>query len=195
MNATFETTPPATQRPDVPQLRQTIGWLCQLIRYLIVGYLIWIIYLVLEPITVIGVETTAAQWTTYWGLPKETPIQPQTVYYNRAIALISTGALWFLVRAVWNLMTGYLAGDIFSAAAARRLKRVGTTGVIAALVDVAIRPFMLGVMSTDIYAKATFYDWVGPVDLMYLLIALFILSLGHIHGTAAAISEEYQQFV
>jgi hypothetical protein len=194
MTANLQNSLPTVDRPNMPRLRKTIGWLCELIRYLILGYLLWIIYIVLEPVVISSAEATAAEWTAYWGLEKGT-IQPYSVYVNRSIALISTAALALLVHAVWDLMKGYLAGDIFSTAAARRLMRVGTTGVIAAATDIAIRPFMLGVMSTDIFAKATFYDWFGPVDLFYLLIALFVVSLGHIHGTAAAISEEYKQFV
>jgi Protein of unknown function (DUF2975) len=183
-----------SETASISTLRHKIGWLCELIRWLMIGYTFWILYLVLEPVAVTGAALTAVTWANYWAIP-ESSISVREVYFNRAFALLSWASLVVLCYAVWKLMGAYLSGEIFSAAAANCLRLVGVTGLASALVDIAIRPFMLGVMSTEILKQARFLDWVGPVDLMYILIALFVLALGHIQLTAVAISDEHKQFV
>jgi Protein of unknown function (DUF2975) len=183
-----------SETASISTLRHKIGWLCELIRWLMIGYTFWILYLVLEPVAVTGAARTAVTWANYWEIP-ESSISVREVYFNRAFALLSWASLVALCYAVWKLMGAYLSGEIFSAAAANCLRLVGVTGLASALIDIAIRPFMLGVMSTEILKQARFLDWVGPVDLMYILIALFVLALGHIQLTAVAISDEHKQFV
>lgn len=188
MNPSVET----SCKPDVSVLRERIGWLCQLIRWLIVAWLVWNFYNVYGGL--LNPEATAKEWNTYWGLAEGT-VTTSKVYLNRVIVTLTYGSTVVLGYAVWQLMSGYLAGDIFSPQAARRLRWVGLTGIFSALIDVAVRPFLVGVLSTDNFKKVAWLDWVSPQDLLYVLIALFILALGYIQGTAAAISDEHQQFV
>jgi hypothetical protein len=183
-----------TEKTNISALRLKIGWLCNLIRWLMVGYTVWILYLVLEPVLVVGAAKSAAYWARMWEIP-ESSISVREVYYNRAFALLSWASLAVLCHAVWKLMGAYLSGEIFSATAANSFRWVGLTGLASALVDIAIRPPMLGIMSREIFKQSRFYDWVSPVDLMYILIALFVLALGHIQITAVAISDEHKQFV
>jgi hypothetical protein len=179
-------------QPSIPLLREKIGWLCQLIRRLIVAWLIWQLYSNLLPL--ISPAQSAGDWNRYWGLPPET-VTVTKVVINRAIVFVSLGAAAVLGMAVWKLMSGYLAGDILSAEAARRLRLVGLTGLASAVIDIIVRPLMLGVLSSDILKQVRFIDWFEPRDLLYVLIALFVLALAYIQGTAAEISDEHRQFV
>lgn len=188
MNTTIQ----KTSRPSFDLLRQKIGWLCEMIRWLIVAYLIWTLYRNLAPL--MAPTLTAAEWNTYWGLPPDT-VTVTKVFINRAIVMITFSAAAVMGFAVWKLMGAYLAGQIFSIEAAGRLKWVGTTALVAALVDIAVRPFMLGTLSSEILKKVGWLDWIDPTDLLYVLIALFVFALGHIQGTAAEINNEHQQFV
>jgi hypothetical protein len=182
----------STERPSVLVLREKIGWLCQTIRWLIIAWLLWQLYYNLAPLMVPG--QTAVEWNTYWGLAAGT-ITVTKVFINRAIVLVSWASAVILGFAVWKLMSSYLTGDILSARAARRLRLVGTTGLVSALIDIIVRPLVLGVLSTDIFKQIRFIDWFEPRDLLYILITLFLLALAYIQGTAAAISDEHQQFV
>jgi hypothetical protein len=181
-------------RPNLSVLRQKIGWLCHLIRWLLVLYAAWVLYLNLEPVLIYGAQNSAKQWALFWELP-EGSVTIGEVYANRAIVLISWASVAWLTYAVWRLMGCYLDGDIFSAQAAEHLRHVGVVGFISALIDVSIRPFLFGVLSTDIFQKMPIMGWVEPRDIMYVSIALFIVSLGHIQRTAATISDENRQFV
>jgi Protein of unknown function (DUF2975) len=179
-------------KPDVSQLQGKIGWLCQSIRWLIVVWLVWNFYTVYGGL--LSPEATAKEWNAYWGLAEGT-VTTTKVFLNRAIVTLTYGSTVIVGYAVWQLMSGYLSSDIFSPAAARRLRFVGLAGIFSALIDVAVRPFLVGVLSVENYSKVAWYDWASPQDLLYLLIALFILALAYIQGTAAAINDENKQFV
>jgi multisubunit Na+/H+ antiporter MnhF subunit len=183
-----------SEHPVLRVLQGKIGWLCQAIRWLMVAYVVWVLYRVLEPILISGAAFSAKDWATYWGL-KEGSIEPASIYWNRGFALISWLSAFFLGLAVWRLMSSYLGGDVLSSNAAGKLRWVGVTGLVATLVDIAIRPAMLGVLSTEIFAKVNWLSWVDPIDLMYFLISLFVLSLGHVQHAAAVIAEEHKQFL
>jgi hypothetical protein len=197
--ATFSQT-----KPSIRDVRDKIGWLCQLIRWLIVGWIAWNFYLNFEPL--LKPAITAAQWNAHWGFDLkcrgnaicdmvEPVITVSDVYANRAVLFVTWAAAAILAMAVWQLMSHYLVGEILTVKAARALRMVGITGMIAALADVAVRPPMVAVLSTDIFRYYKWSDWVGPYDLLYVMIALITIALAHIQGTAAAISDEHQQFV
>jgi hypothetical protein len=188
------TTVELPERPSVSILRQKIGWICQLIRWLIVIWLLWWLYLILTQLISVGPQQSAVEWNTYWGLPPGS-ITVTEVYMNRAIALLSWATSAVVGYAIWQLMSGYLAGDILSSAAARRIRLVGLWGLAAIAIDIIIRPVMLGILSSDILGKVAFMDWFTTHDVFYTVIALFVLSLGHIQGTAATISDEHRQFI
>jgi Protein of unknown function (DUF2975) len=194
MSEALHTSELSVERPYLLALRLKIGWLCQLIRWLIVAWVLWALYQNLEPLFRPGVVQSAAEWNAYWGLAEGT-VSPSKVYVNRAIFLVSWASAAFLGWAVWRLMSSYLAGDIFSAAASARLKHVGIVGFASAAIDIIARPFALAALSPSILSKVPLLTWVEARDLLYFVIALFVLSLGHIQGTAATISDEHQQFV
>jgi hypothetical protein len=194
MTTTLDIEEQPAERHNISVLRQKIGWICQLIRWLTVIWLLWWLYLLLTPLISVGPQQSATEWNTYWGLPPNS-ITVAEVYVNRCFALLSWATSAFVGYAIWQLMSGYLAGDILSAAAARRIRVVGLWGLAAVAIDIVIRPFMFGLMSTEILNKIAFMDWFSTHDLFYTVIALFVLSLGHIQGTAAAISDEHKQFV
>jgi hypothetical protein len=196
MTDIVDTAEPTTlpESRSVSLLRQKIGWLCHLIRWLIVAWLAWSLYNIMSPLIFAGPAAAAVEWGKYWSLA-DGSITVGEVLINRGLALVSWAAAVVMGVAVWKLMSGYLTGDILSANAAGRLRQVGLTGLVAAAVDIIVRPLMLGVMSSDILKQIPLMDWVEPRDLLYFVIALFVLSLGHIQGTAAIISDEHKQFV
>lgn len=188
------TTLEIADRPQVSLLRTRIGWLCQLIRWLTTIWVLWTLYLNLKPIVIVGAGQSAVEWNTYWGLAEGT-VTAAKVYMNRAIFFVSWASAALLGWAVWKLMTGYLNGEILSAEAARRLRLVGLIGFASAAIDVIARPLAVGALSPEILDKIHLLEWIEPRDLLYFMISLFVLSLGHIQGTAALISDEHKQFV
>jgi hypothetical protein len=182
------------ERPDVSLLRQKITWLCQLIRWMMTAFVLWALYANLQPLIINGASKSAIEWNAYWGLALGTVTETK-VYMNRAIFLVSWAAAALLGWAIWKLMSGYLAGEILSAEAAQRLRLVGIIGFASAVIDIVVRPIALGVLSMDIVKQTPLLDWVEPRDLLYFCIALFVLSLGHIQGTAARINDEHRQIV
>jgi hypothetical protein len=173
-------------------LRGKIGWICHAIRWLVVLWSLWLLYLNLIPLE--SPAEAAVEWNKYWGL-KEGSITVGEVFINRGFALASWLASALVALAVWRLTGGYLQGDILSAEAARKVRLVGVWGLVAIVVDIAIRAPMLAVLSTEIPGRIPFLDWFSTHDVFYTVIALFMLSLGHIQGTAAAISDEHRQIV
>lgn len=182
------------ERPSVSVLRLKIGWLCNLIRWMVVVWLAWQFYVNFEQFLWNGPSRTAVEWGKNWGL-KDGSITLAGIWLNHAIVLVNWTVAASMGVAVWRLMRSYLAGDILSVEAARRLRLVGLTGLAAAAAEVVLRPFMLGALSIDIVRMIPMQNWVDPRDLLYFVIALFVLSLGHIQGTAAVISDEHKQFV
>jgi hypothetical protein len=182
------------ERLSVSLLRRKIGWVCQLIRWLVVVWLAWQFYVNFEEFFRIGASQIAIDWGRNWGL-KDGSITAGGVWLNHAILLVNWTVAASMGVAVWRLMRGYLAGDILSVEAARRMRLVGLTGLAAAAAEVILRPFMLGALSMDIVRMIPAQNWVDPRDMLYFVIALFVLSLSHIQGTAAVISDEHKQFV
>ncbi len=175
-------------------LRRKISWLCHLIRWLVVVWLAWQFYVNFQELIWNGPGVTAVQWGKNWGL-KDGSISSAGIWLNHAIVLVNWSVAAAMGVAVWGLMRVYLAGSILSVEAARRLRLVGLTGLAAATAEVVLRPFMLGALSMDIVRMIPAQNWVDPRDVLYFVIAFFALSLGHIQGTAAAISDEHKQFV
>jgi hypothetical protein len=173
-------------------LRSKIGWLCQLIRWLIVFWIVWALYLTLEPLGAAG--QSAVNWNRYWELPEGT-VTVSKVIANRAVFLLNWALSAWLSYAVWKLMSGYLSGDILSVAAATRLRLVGVSGLVTALFDLVSPPLALSALSLDIIGKVPFLNWFEPRQLLYILIALFIIAIAYIQRTAAEISDEHKQFV
>lgn len=180
------------EKPNVAILRQKIGWLCHLIRGLVIVWIVWQFYINFRPL--MSPSVTAWEWNSYWGLALFT-VTIKKVLLNRAIVFISWIAAAFLGWAVWRLMDAYLRGDILSPVAATQLRLVGITGLVAAITDIGVRPLLVGVLSTENFKHYQFMDWFEPRDLLYILIGLFILALSYIQGTAAAINDEHRQFV
>jgi hypothetical protein len=155
-------------------------------------WIVWSLYVTLEPLG--AASQAAVDWNKYWELPEGT-VTVSKVFANRAVFLFNWALAAWLAYAVWKLMSGYLTGDILSAAAATRLRLVGVSGLVTALFDVVSPPLALSTLSASIIGKVPFLNWFEPRQLLYILIALFVIAIAYIQRTAAEISDEHRQFV
>ncbi len=111
------------------------------------------------------------------------------------MVLADWGVSAFLVAMLWRLTRGYLAGEIFTAEAAFRLRAVAFAGFAATIADIVARPAQYALLSTDLLGKVPLYGWLHPQDLLYAIISGFLLGLAVIFRTAAEIAEDNAHIV
>jgi hypothetical protein len=183
---------PPMQLAQTAALREKIGWICHLVRAFAFLWASWDLILTLWVWLHRSEHLARAEaWT---GVD---PASVSDAGYWSAVAVVVAG--WGFVAAltlaVWRLMGGYLQGEIFTVGAADRLRSVALTGFATETAAVIVKAVSLALMSPAIFAKAPLYIWLGPIDLLYLLMCGFLLALAAIFKTAAEIADEYAQFM
>jgi hypothetical protein len=171
------------------ELRQKIGWICQLVRWLVVAWLAWTLWRIFAQI--FAAQDIVAAISKSRGVE----VTVQSFILARMVTLVDWGMAAFLGFNIWRLMSGYLAGDIFTATAARRLMFVGLAGLAAQVSDMVARPASFAIMSSDMLHKMPFESFFSPMDLLLLLCGIFIVGLARIFSAAAEINDENQQIV
>lgn len=184
----------STPRPSVQvvALNAKLRWACHSIRLVAAA---WIAF---------GIGLTS--WT--WGHRADNletmhqlyGLDPDGVsalgYWSSTSIVLSTWAMAGLAAArLWRLTGIYLDGRVFSIEAAEALRRFALTGLAATVFNMGVRPFIFGLVSTEILAKLPAYAWINPQDIFYLLFCGCVLALSVILETAAEIVGEHEQFV
>lgn len=189
-----DTTADSADRPAyVIALRGRIGWICQLVRYASVAYAAWVLALIAmfwmdgDKVRRLHSFLTKAQLT------EAPPL-------NRALGFALGFIDWLFVAAavyaVWRLMGEYLKGRIFEPAAATWLRRIGTFGLGAMAVDIALRPLMTAVSSLHMPEGMRFIAiHFQPNDLLNVLFLSAFIALAHIFKSAAELADDHAQIV
>lgn len=177
----------------VVELRKRIGWICHVVRWASVFYALWVFWL-------IGRFWSDADFVRrVYAFRTKLPLTEPELW-QRAIGFLLTAFDWLFVvaaiYAVWRLMGEYLEGRIFNATAALWLRRIGFFGLIALVIDIALRPVLSGIMSLHLPAGARFIalDFT-PNDLLNTLFLLAFVALAHIFKSAAELAEDHASIV
>ncbi len=181
---------PSGERFDA--LRNRIAVACHAIRLAAVVWIVWTLGLVVYVYS--DRAGFVAKLAGYYAL------DPSSFAAGRywaafAVVLADWGVSAFLVAMLWRLTRGYLAGEIFTAEAAFRLRAVAFAGFAATIADIVARPAQYALLSTDLLGKVPLYGWLHPQDLLYAIISGFLLGLAVIFRTAAEIAEDNAHIV
>jgi hypothetical protein len=189
-DAIDESAPPPSAQ--LIALNAKLRWACHSIRLVAVA---WIVF---------GIGLTIWSWghrgDTLETLQKAYGVNLESVsalgYWSSTAIALSTWALPALaVARLWFLTGIYLEGRVFSIEAAAAMRLCALTGLAAVVFEIAVRPLVFGLVSTELLAKLPAYAWINPQDVFYLLFCSCVLALGVILKTAAEIAGEHAQFV
>lgn len=179
-------------RPD-EGLRARIGWLCELVRWGALVYAAWVL------LGVVQYWRDPSRVARHWSAWLHVEIPPPAPWQQAAGFAVHL-ALWAAAAAacyaVWRLFTSYLSGEVFTAGAARWLRRVGVFGLIAQFGDMLARPVVSMIVTAGTSENGRLVSvFANPPDLLNILFLLGFLALAHVFGVAAAIADEHAQIV
>ena len=179
--------------PEFARLRHKIGWICHSLRFAIVAFAAWVLYLVLalwldsdrlhEALShLIRTNLSAlAPWQRWTGLSID-------------LGLWATASI--ACYCGWRLCSTYLEGQIFSVEAARWMQRAASWGIITQIMSIALRPLYMLVLTAHLpQAQRQVHLVLQPNDLLTLLLLLGLLALAHIQRTGAEIAAENAQII
>lgn len=184
--------PTPLQDAEIASLRARVGWLCHLARFAAVAWAFWAVLVFLR--TRLPAEEYITQVAAAVDIDLAL-ISHDGYWMAFALGLVDHGFVVAFAVAVWRLMGGYLRGDIFSAAAADRLRAVALFGFAAIAASIFLGIVSAALLTTAIFAKAPLWSWVGPTHLFYAVCCAFFLALSAIFKAAAEIADEYAQIV
>jgi hypothetical protein len=181
--------------PRTLDLRRKIGWLCHAVRYAALGYALWLLY------ALVAYWTNVEKIGKGYGRLLDRDLSGMAGW-QPALALGVHLVIWsvaaFACFSAWRLFTGFLAGRIFTADAARQLRRVALFGAVSVLLDIATRPLISVILTLHFPAGQQMRVvslFFRPEDLVLLLLLFALLALAHVQKTAAEIAGEHAQFV
>lgn len=174
-------------------LRPRIGWLCQSLRFAAVVYPIWIfVLLALHWSNADEVTRAYSHWLKTTLI--EVPASQRAVGFALQMAPFA-----FTVVAcgnLWRLFSGFLAGDVFTLAAALTLRRLAVYGLAAVAIDLASRPLLAIVASLHMAPGARHVAFfLMSNDLLNLMFLGGLLALAQVFKVAAELAEDHAAIV
>ena len=181
-----------THDPHLDPLRGRISSICRIVAIASVAWFVWVTGLTL------WFWTHRADYVDksarFYGVDPTT-ISDSAYLCAGAAAVPGFAATAYFVVALWRLLQGYRDGDIFTIAAAEKLRALGVAGLVATAVDVLTQFTQLATLSLQLLGNVPFWNWLPPTDLLYALLCGFILALAAIFRTAAEIADDHSQIV
>ena len=179
--------------PEFTRLRHKIGWICHSLRFAIVAYSAWVLYLVLA----LWLDTDrlyqALDYLIHTNVSALAPWQRWTGF-SIDLGLWATASIACYFG--WRLLSTYLEGRIFSVEAARWMQRVASWGIITQVMSIALRPLFTLVLTAHLPpAERQAHLVLQPNDLLTLLLLLSLLALAHIQRAGAEIAAEHAQII
>jgi hypothetical protein len=184
--------PGATPRANDSELRRRVAPLCHIIR---VSAVIWIVW---ASVVAVSLFASRAQVAEHYGRFLNVDLAGlPTPGYLLALAILLTdlGIAWLPVIFLWRLFGHYLRGDIFSLAAVGEMRLCGWTGVAAVITDIVSRPPLAYALTRHLPEAERHHFWTSPNDILFLLMALFIVALAHIFRAGVEIADDNRQIV
>jgi len=174
------------------ELRRRVAPLCHGIRLSAVVWIVW------ASAATLSVFASKAQVAEHYGrfLHVDLTNLPTSGYVMAlAVILLDLAIAWLPVFFIWRLFGHYLRGDIFSRAAVREMWRCGWSGVAAVVTDIVARPVLAYALTQHLSESERHHFWTNPNDILYLLLALFIVALAHIFRASVEIADDNRQIV
>ena len=174
-------------------LRGKIGWICRALQFLLVGYPLWILWIIIE----------------YWGdrafveahYQKFFKLDISGASYGQFAAAVALHLFVWVLLAVmcfclWRVLGLYLEGRIFTIETALWLRRAGILGLATTIADFATRSLIVLVLTAHLPSMADkHHSFLTSDDPLHLILALIVIAFAHIQKTAAEIAGENAQFV
>lgn len=188
----FPASVPPLDDSRLAALRRRIGWLCQTLRFALVGYCLWMIVTIAMFWS--DEERVVANFATL-----KVDIEGLSAAQRLGgfgVSFVIWALLVFACYAGWRLFSAYLDGRIFTPDAAGWLRCLALMGLAAALVDIATRPLMSLLLTahkeSGEHIVSVFFR---PEDLSTIMLLATLFALAHIQKTAADIADEHSQIV
>jgi Protein of unknown function (DUF2975) len=179
--------------PATDPLRHQIGWLCQFVRFTALAYGSWVVYSV---ITLWLDKAIVANRYGNWLKADLSGISDLQQFGGFALHAVICLFVVAACYAGWKLFSNYLEGRIFTTDAAILMQRVGMFGLIAELADIFFRPLVTFVVSMHL---PTGHRMVGLAinqnDLVFMMLFVAIITLGHIFKKASEIATDNESIV
>lgn len=191
--ASLDAAVPPAGNSQLSALRKKIGWICQALRLLIVGYVLWILWIVVH-------YWGDREWVTATSLHTFAVDVSGASQTQFAIAFAVNLLLWGLLVAtcfcLWRVLGLYLEGRIFTVEAALWLRRFGILGLVAATADIVSRSLIIMALTAHLPSTAEMHHGlITSADPLHFIFALIVIAFAHIFKTAAEIAGEHAQFV
>jgi hypothetical protein len=184
-------TPPTLHEAHVRDLRRRIGWIVHAMRWGAAAYVILDV------------------WTNGWmmthrelalaGLAHFAGVRPASLPSGAYLAL-AAGCIVFpllaipVALALWRLLRCYLDGEIFTAGATAKLRRLALIG-LAAIAAVAVTNCAIAAVAVgDPFVPRVLYVALNPNNLLLALFCCFLLLLAAVFKAAAEIADEHKHF-
>ncbi len=178
---------PAT--PDHVALRLKIGALCHVVRAMAVVYLLWILAAIVR-------FWINEEWVIFaFNVRLKTNIGGVSVLQRIeacGVDLLNWLFLLGVVVALWRLFGGFLNGSIFTADAARRLRAVGTVGIVAVAVGVICQPVKALIVTSHLPVKPEFANMfvLDPAFLLHFTYCAMLIALAHVFTSASELASD-----
>jgi hypothetical protein len=173
--------------------RRRLALLCHLVRWSALAWVLWALAMI-----VIKWGDTGRIARMYGHfVDRDLSALPAA---HHAAGFLVVLLVWATAAAVvvflWRLFGHYLRGNIFSAAAASELQRLGWAGVLCVCADILARALLLVLLTMHLESgRRAFAPWIEPNDLLHAMMALFVVALATIFKTGVAIADDHRQFV
>lgn len=174
-------------------LREKIGWICRALQFLLVGYPLWILWIIIEYWS--DRAFVEAHYQSFFKLDISS-----ASYGQFAIAVALHLIVWVLLTVMcfclWRVLGLYLEGRIFTIETALWLRRAGILGLVTTIADFSTRSLIVLVLTEHLPSTADkHHGFINSEDPLHLILALIVIAFAHIQKTAAEIAGENAQFV
>lgn len=174
-------------------LRRRIALVCHAVRWLTVGYLLFVAWGLYDHWS--NADRVQRAFKNFYKVDIS-GIAPWQWRAAEAVSALDWLVLAILCWHVWRLFGRYLAGDIFSADSATLLRRIGVLGLATVAFDFAMRPVTVMLMTAHVSdSGGARHAFVRTEDVLYVVISLVFVALGMIYRSAAELAEENAQIV
>lgn len=175
--------------PDQAALRQKIGALCHVVRFMGIAYLVWMLVAIVR-------FWVNEEWVIYYfGRRLKTNIGGVSDLARIEGAAIDMLTWLILLGAVvggLRLFGGFLKGSIFTVDAARHLRSVGLFGIATVIIGMVSQPVKALIMTAHLSTSPAFGDMLmlDPTYLLNFTFCAMLLALAHVFKSASELASD-----
>lgn len=179
--------------PDIARLQRKIGWICHSLRIAAVGYVAWVLYILLT------FWTDASAVAAGYGRMIKSDLSA-VAQWQQGAALAVDLVVWLAAAiacyCAWRLCATYLEGRIFTVDAATWMRRIAVWGMVSQILSIVTRPLVAAILTSHLGdGLRTTHVFLHPNDLLVMVLLAAVLAFAHIQKTGAEIAVEHAQIV